>query len=63
MGDLNNHSFEKDKPCKAGYPYELLYYHYLTLKTYLQKEIGEDVIFNNLGAGHDCNVLSKIGSF
>ena len=63
VGDLNNHSFEKDKPCKAGYPYELLYYHYLTLKTYLQKEIGEDVIFNNLGAGHDCNVLSKIGSF
>jgi len=63
IGDANNHSFEINKPCKAGYPYDLLYNHYLTLKVYLEKEIGKDVIFNNLGAGHKCNVLSKIENF
>jgi len=60
VGDLNNHSFEKNKPCKAGYPYEILYKHYLCLKIYLEQDIGKNVTFNNLGAGHDRNVLSKI---
>lgn len=60
VGDLNNHSFEKNKPCKAGYPYEVLYAHYSCLKTYLEQDIGKNVTFNNLGAGHDCNILSKI---
>lgn len=59
-GDDSNHSFQKGKPCTSHYPYELLYDHYLALKTYLEKEIGKDVTFNNLGAGHECNVLSKI---
>jgi len=60
LGDDSNHSFQKGKPCTSNYPYELIYNHYLVLKTYLEKGIGKDVIFNNLGAGHECNVLSKI---
>ena len=62
-GDPSNHSFEENKPCRDGYPYEILFRHYLCLKIYLEKLIGKDVIFNNLGAGHECNVLSKIENF
>ena len=60
IGDPSGHSFQKNKPCTTGYPYALLYNHYLCLKMYLEKEIAKGVILNNLGAGHDQNVYSKL---
>jgi hypothetical protein len=55
----DSHSFQKDKSWNVPYPYKLFVKHYECFKTYLD-EIGKGVIYNNLGAGHEQNIISKI---
>lgn len=61
----SQHSFEKGKLINAlgsasPYPYELMYNHYRCLVRYLFNDIGKEVIYKNLGKGHDLNIISKI---
>ena len=55
----DSHSFQKNKAWSVPYPYELFEKQYKCFKTYLD-EIGKGVIYNNLGAGHEQNIISKI---
>jgi len=55
----SSHSFEKDKTWNVPYSYELFVKQYKCFKIYLD-EIGKGVIYNNLGAGHEQNIISKI---
>ena len=56
----DTHAFEKNKPWGTHYPYELFVNHYECLKLYLENDIGKDVVYKNLGSGHEHNIMSKI---
>ena len=59
-GDKAEHSFEPDKIITTSHPYEILINHYKCLKRYLEEGIGKDVVYSNLGRGHENNAMSKI---
>lgn len=56
----DSHSFQKNKTWNVPYPRELFLRQYECFKVYLEQEIGIGVTYNNLGAGHEQNILSKI---
>jgi len=65
-GDESEHSFQPLKRITVDHPYEMTNNHYKCLKKYL-KEIrlathfqGKDVVYNNLGEGHEQNVMSTL---
>lgn len=60
QGDVSLHSFQKNKKFACNYDYNKLLIHYQTLKDFLENDIGKDVVYKNLGAGHEYNCLSKV---
>ena len=62
LGDPNDHSFEKGKPSQGTLNYRLYNRHYVALWDYLLNDIGKEVIFRNLGEGHETNMTSDISA-
>ena len=61
-GDSTPHSFEPGKHIQGTYDYDLYRHHYVVLWDQLLNELNPNIIYKNLGEGHELNMSTPITS-
>lgn len=61
-GDIAQHSFQPGKHVQGAYDYDLYRRHYVVLWDQLLNELNPDILYKNLGEGHELNMSTSITS-